>query len=123
MLFGLFDIPAWILWTLGSALQQFAFLFSSHAFKVWKQGGEPTVATDVLIKRLNLQMLEIGRIHLQLCAAPLVLTLAYTPQGYCIYCGSVLLTSGTIKECSKFLDALDWFLWTERIRSTGAQSP
>lgn len=116
---GLFDAPAWILWTLGSALQQFACLFSSHAFKVWKQGGEPTVATDVLVKRINLQMLEIGKMHLQLFATPLVLTLAYTAHGYCIYCGAVLLTSGTIKECSKFLDALDWLIRTQQIRSTG----
>ena len=68
------------------------------------------------VKRLNLPLLEIGRVHHQLCATPLVLTLAYMAHGYCIYCGASLLTSGTIKECSKFLDALDWFIRTGLIR-------
>ena len=72
MSFGLFDVPVWFVWALDSALQQFAYLLSSHAFKVWKQGGELTVATDVLIRRLNLQILEISKRHLQLCATPLV---------------------------------------------------
>ncbi len=118
-MFGLLDIPAWFVWALGSALQQFAYLFSSCVFKVLKQGGELTVATDVLIKRLSLQIREISKMHLQLCSEPLVLTPAYTAHSYCIDCGSVLLTSGTIKECSKFLDALDWFLRTQKNRATG----
>ncbi len=118
-MFGLFDIPAWFVWALGSAIQQVAFLFSSKAFKLMMQGRAPTLATDVLVKRINLQMLEIGKMYLQLCATPLVLTLAYTVHGYCIYCGASLLTSGTIKECSKFLDALDWFIRFQLIRSTG----
>lgn len=83
------------------------------------RGREPTLATDVLVKRINLQMLEISKMHLQLCSTPLVLTPAYTTHGYCIYCRASLLTSGTIKECSKFLDALDWLIRTQQIRSTG----
>ena len=67
-------------------------------------------------------MLEIGKMHLQLSATPLVLTLAYTSHGNCIYYGASLLTSGTIKECSKFLDALDWLIRTQQSRQARRQS-
>ena len=111
-MFSLFDVPAYMLWSIGSLFQGVAKCIASQAFIRWKTGEAPRLTVHRQIEAINLKLGKVTEIHYRLYKEPLQFCLVCSRSGYCLYVGAVCLITGTLQDCSNYIDAIIWHLHT-----------
>lgn len=109
-MFGLFDLPCWLLWSIGDIFQGVSKCFASRAFIKWKTGTCLEISEEGQVRQVAILAHEVSNLHYKLHKVALQITLVNTTQGYCLYYGANCLTTGTLEECKKYLTALVWLL-------------
>ncbi len=109
-MFGLLDIPAWMCFQIGKVFIGVAKCFGSRAFCSVVCGDALNMSDNVRMRALQIQLVEVNKVHFAKRKRPLPITIVLGRNGYSLYCGTTCLVTGTFEECQKFVSGLLFIL-------------
>lgn len=110
-MFSLFDVPAWFCYQIGQLFIGVARCCGSNAFCSFVCGDALNFSDEIRMKSLQLQLIEVSKLHLKKFGTPLMLSPMMGNAGYSLYAGVSCVVTGTFQDIEKFVLGLLWILY------------